>query len=150
MLFRSRLFTRNNHDWSGRFPWIVESVLKDRRRQFAIDSKAVILGIDGIADFNALHSRQRDEEVQLSAFDILALDGEDLRGLPLSMRKQNLAQLLARRPDGIFVAPFEQGEIGPDTVSRRLQHGTRGHGIEARGSSLSRWSLPSLDQSQEP
>jgi hypothetical protein len=35
------------------------------------------------------------------------------RGLPLSMRKTNLARLLARRPDGIFAAPFEQGEIGP-------------------------------------
>jgi bifunctional non-homologous end joining protein LigD len=52
--------------------------------------------------------------VQLYAFDILALDGDDLRRLPLSMRKTNLARLLARRPDGIFVAPFEQGEIGPD------------------------------------
>jgi bifunctional non-homologous end joining protein LigD len=30
------------------------------------------------------------------------------------MRKTNLARLLARRPDGIFVAPTEQGEIGPD------------------------------------
>jgi bifunctional non-homologous end joining protein LigD len=30
------------------------------------------------------------------------------------MRKTNLARLLDRRPDGIFVAPFEQGEIGPD------------------------------------
>jgi bifunctional non-homologous end joining protein LigD len=30
------------------------------------------------------------------------------------MRKTNLAQLLARRPDGIFAAPFEQGEIGPE------------------------------------
>jgi len=52
--------------------------------------------------------------VQLYAFDILALDGEDLRRLPLSMRKTNLARLLARRPDGIFIAPFEQGGIGPD------------------------------------
>jgi hypothetical protein len=33
---------------------------------------------------------------------------------PLSMRKTNLARLLARRPDGIFVASFEQAEIGPD------------------------------------
>jgi hypothetical protein len=40
------------------------------------------------------------------------MGGDDLRALPLSLRKQNLAQLLARRPDGIFVAPFEQGEIG--------------------------------------
>jgi ATP-dependent DNA ligase len=35
--------------------------------------------------------------VQLYAFDIMALDGDDLRGLPLSMRKTNLARLLARR-----------------------------------------------------
>jgi ATP-dependent DNA ligase len=55
-----------------------------------------------------------DEEVQLYTFDVLVLDREDLRGLPLSMRKTNLAQLLRGRPDGIFVAPFEQGEIGPD------------------------------------
>jgi ATP-dependent DNA ligase len=53
--------------------------------------------------------------VWLYAFDILTLDGEDLRTLPLSMRKPNLARLLSRRqPDGIFAAPFEQGEIGPD------------------------------------
>ena len=45
---------------------------------------------------------------------ILALDREDLRGLPLSTRKTNLAQLLRGRPDGIFVDPFEQGDIGPD------------------------------------
>jgi hypothetical protein len=36
------------------------------------------------------------------------------RQLPLSMRKVNLARLLARRTEGIFIAPFEQGEIGPD------------------------------------
>jgi bifunctional non-homologous end joining protein LigD len=53
-------------------------------------------------------------EVQLYVFDILALDGDDQRRLPLSMRKTNLARLLARQPEGIFVAPFEQGEIGPD------------------------------------
>jgi bifunctional non-homologous end joining protein LigD len=52
--------------------------------------------------------------VQLYAFDILALGGEDLRKLPLSLRKTNLARLLARRPEGIFVSEFEQGEIGPD------------------------------------
>ena len=54
-----------------------------------------------------------NDEVQLYAFDCLALDGEDLRALPLSMRKTNLARLLARRPDGIFVAPFEQARSAP-------------------------------------
>jgi bifunctional non-homologous end joining protein LigD len=61
-----------------------------------IDGEAV-LGVDGVADFNALHSRKHDYEVQLYAFDILALDSEDLRGLPLSMRESNLDRLLARR-----------------------------------------------------
>jgi ATP-dependent DNA ligase len=55
-----------------------------------------------------------NDEIQLYAFDILALDGDDLRKLPLHLRKTNLAHLLARRADGIHLAPFEQGEIGPD------------------------------------
>jgi ATP-dependent DNA ligase len=64
--------------------------------------------------------------VQFYVFDILALDGYDLRGLPLSMRKTNLARLLARRPDGIFVAPFELGEIGPDLFRAACQMGLEG------------------------
>jgi ATP-dependent DNA ligase len=83
-------------------------------------------GVDGIADFNALHARKHDHEVQLYAFDIMALDGEDLRGLPLSMRKTNLTRLLARRPDGVFVAPFEAGEIGPDLFRAACDMGLEG------------------------
>src|ERR1700740_1934498 len=123
---RVHLITRNGHDWSHRFPWIVESALKNRQKHFVIDGEAVVLGVDGVSDFNALHSRQHDEEVQLYAFDILALDGEDLRGLPLTLRKTNLARLLARRPDGIFVAPFEQGEIGPDLFRAACGMGLEG------------------------
>jgi hypothetical protein len=44
-------------------------------------------GVDGRSDFNGLHSRKHDDEVQFYAFDILVSDGEDLRKLPLSMRK---------------------------------------------------------------
>jgi bifunctional non-homologous end joining protein LigD len=47
-------------------------------------------------------------------YDILALKGDDLRELPLHLRTANLARLLARRADGIHLAPFDQGEIGPD------------------------------------
>jgi len=75
---------------------------------------------------DALHSRKRDEEVQLYAFDVSALDGEDLRRLPLSLRKTNLARLLVRRPDSIFVAPFEQGEIGPDLFQAACDMGLEG------------------------
>ena len=64
--------------------------------------------------------------MQLYAFDILALDGEDLRDLALSMRKTNLARLLRRHPDGIFLAPFEQGEIGPDLFLAACDMGLEG------------------------
>jgi bifunctional non-homologous end joining protein LigD len=51
---------------------------------------------------------------------------DDLRGLPLSMRKTNLARLLTGHPDGIFVAPFEQGEIGPDLFRAVCKMGLEG------------------------
>jgi bifunctional non-homologous end joining protein LigD len=102
----------------------------------------VVLGVDGVADFDALHSLKHDSEVQLYAFDILALDGDDLRRLPLTMRKTNLDRLLARQPDGMFVAPFEQGEIGPIySVSRATWVLS---GIEAPGSALSGWPVEAL------
>src|SRR5258708_10305337 len=123
---RVRLFTRNRPDWTGRYPLILEAALKNRQTSFVIDGEAVLLGVDGVPDCNGLHSRKHDEEVQLYAFDILALDGEDLRRLPLSLRKTNLARLLARRPDGIFVAPFEQGEIGPDLFRAACNMGLEG------------------------
>jgi bifunctional non-homologous end joining protein LigD len=123
---RVRLLTRNGHDWSGRFPWIVESALKNRQKQFVIDGEACVLGVEGIPDFNALHSSQHDEEVQLYAFDCLALDGDDIRNLPLTLRKTNLARLLARRPDGIFAAPYEAGEIGPDLFRKACEFGLEG------------------------
>jgi bifunctional non-homologous end joining protein LigD len=124
---RVRLFSRNGYDWTDRYPWIVEAALKNRIKQFVVDGEAVVLGVDGIPDFNALRSRKHDEEVQLYAFDIMALDGEDLRPLPLSLRKTNLARLLSRRrPDGIFIAPFEQGEIGPDLFRAACNMGLEG------------------------
>jgi ATP-dependent DNA ligase len=69
-----------------------------------------------------LHFRRSSGEVS----QILAVEREDLRGLPLSLRNINLARLLARRPDGIFVAPFEQGEIGPDLFRAACDMGLEG------------------------
>ncbi|WP_247447720.1 hypothetical protein [Bradyrhizobium sp. 197] len=64
---------------------MAEAALKERQKHFIIDGEAVILGIDGISDFNALHSRKH--EVQLYVFDVLAMGGDDLRQLPLHLRK---------------------------------------------------------------
>jgi bifunctional non-homologous end joining protein LigD len=123
---RVRLFTRNGHDWSDRFPLIAAAALRNRNSSFVIDGEAVLLGVDGRSDFNGLHSRKHDDEVQFYAFDILAEGGEDLRRLPLSMRKTNLARLLTRRVDGIHLAPFEQGEIGPDLFRHACLMGLEG------------------------
>ena len=123
---RVRLITRGGYDWTKRYPWIVEVALKNRYKQFVIDGEAVILGVDGISDFNALHSGKQNDEVQLYAFDLIAFDGDDLRSLPLSMRKAHLERLLARRPDGIFISPFEQGEIGPDLFRKACEFGLEG------------------------
>ena len=57
---------------------------------------------------------------------MLVSDGDDLRRLPLSMSKTNLARLLARRVDGIHLAPFEQGEIGPDLFRHACLMGLEG------------------------
>jgi bifunctional non-homologous end joining protein LigD len=96
---RVRLFSRNGNEWTRRYPWIVEAARKIRQQRFVLDGEAVVLGVDGIADFNALHSRQHDEGVQFCAFDILVEGGDDLRKLPLRVRKNSLQRLLRRRPE---------------------------------------------------
>jgi bifunctional non-homologous end joining protein LigD len=119
---RVRLITRGGYDWTKRYPWIVKAAQK----RFVIDGEAVILGVDGVSDFNALHSGKHNEEVQLCAFDLLAMDGDDLRDLPLAIRKANLARLLARRPEGIFLSDFEQHEIGPELFRKACEFGLEG------------------------
>jgi ATP-dependent DNA ligase len=61
---RVRLFTRNGYDWTGRYPWIVESARRNRTRHFVLDGEAVVLRVDGVADFDALHSGRCDDQVQ--------------------------------------------------------------------------------------
>ena len=59
-------------DLTDRYPWIVATarkIRKNRKKQFILDGEAVVLVVDGISDFNALHSRQHDEEVRLRPRD---------------------------------------------------------------------------------
>ena len=88
-----------------------------------LDGEAVVLGVDGVSDFDALHSRKHDDEVQFCAFDIMVEGDDDLRKLPLHLR---LERLLARRPEGVFVNPFERGEIGPHLFRAACQMGLEG------------------------
>lgn len=123
---RVRLFTRNGYDWSDRYPLIVEAALRIRTNSFVLDGEAVLLGVDGISDFDGLHSRQHNDAVRFYAFDLLVSDGDDIRKLPLSMRKMSLARLLARRVDGILLNDCEQGEIGPELFRHACLIGLEG------------------------
>ncbi|WP_166299016.1 MULTISPECIES: hypothetical protein [unclassified Bradyrhizobium] len=62
---------------------------------------------DGYSDFNALHSGKHNAAVEMIAFDILVLDGDDLRDLPLSMRKTNPAAAPCAPAEGIFLSDYE-------------------------------------------
>jgi ATP-dependent DNA ligase len=58
---RIELLQRDNY-CAGCYPWITEAARKFQQKPFVIDGEAVILGVDGISDFNSLHSAKHDEE----------------------------------------------------------------------------------------
>ena len=89
-----RLLTRNGHDWSPRYPLIVEAVDRLRVRSCLIDGEAVACDGNGLAVFEHLRRKPTGRHVLLYAFDLLELDGEDLRREPLEVRKETLASLL--------------------------------------------------------
>jgi bifunctional non-homologous end joining protein LigD len=99
-----RLFTRRGYDWSGRYPAIAVTATLLRARSFTLDGEAVVCGPDGVAIFDALHRRGTVSEAMLYAFDLLELDGDDLRRLPLADRKKRLARLLGGRRLGIVLS----------------------------------------------
>ena len=123
-----RLFTRNGHDWSDRFPLIVEAALRNRNSSFVIDGEAVLLGVDGRSPISTAYiPASTTTKSQFYAFDMLVSDGDDLRKLPLSMRKTNLAAAAgAARRRHLPQRPFEQGEIGPDLFRHACLMGLEG------------------------
>jgi bifunctional non-homologous end joining protein LigD len=106
---RVRLFTRRGFDWSRRYPWIVHSARRLPVTHFLIDGEAVICGDDGVADFERLHARADDATVFLYAFDLLAIDGTDIRRERLDDRRARLRKLLVQ-PDGIRFSEHLAGE----------------------------------------
>jgi bifunctional non-homologous end joining protein LigD len=99
-----RLFSRCGYDWNGRYPAIVATAMQLRATSFTLDGEAVVCGPDGIAIFDALHRQGTVSEAMLYAFDLLELDGGDLRALPLSDRKKRLARLMGKRRIGIVLS----------------------------------------------
>ena len=91
------LFTRNGHDWTEKFPHIVESLMEMNVRNAIFDGEAVVLDKDGKSNFQLLQnslSDKADQAIRLFLFDLLYLDGRDLRDKPLSERKKLLKDLI--------------------------------------------------------
>jgi ATP-dependent DNA ligase len=96
-----RLLTRNGHDWSPRYPLIVEAVNALKVWSCLIDDEAVACDDTGLAFFERLRQKPKGQHVFLYAFDLLELDGKDLRHEPIEVRKATLASLLRRCPAGV-------------------------------------------------
>jgi bifunctional non-homologous end joining protein LigD len=98
-----RLYTRNGYDFAGRFPQVVEAVSKLQVRSCFIDGEAIVVDERGLSAFDLLRSWRHDRAAVLCAFDLIELDGKDLRRVPIEQRKQVLADLLHREREGIVL-----------------------------------------------
>ena len=107
----ARLTTRNLLDWTERFPHIARAIARLPASAAVIDGEVVALGPDNRSDFGALQRWLGDDKgaggdgvnarparfrIVYQAFDLLHLDGSDLRGSALTERKEALRELLAR------------------------------------------------------
>jgi ATP-dependent DNA ligase len=110
---RVRLLTRNGHDWTHRFPLIREAMETLHVRSCLVDGEAIAFKADGVASFELLRGRRHDRQVTLCAFDLLELDGRDLRREPIEQRKDLLAQLVRKPLPGLVLnATFaEPGDV---------------------------------------
>ena len=101
-----RLLTRNGNDFAGRFPLAAAAVAALPTRSCLIDGEAIVTDQNGLAVFDLIRG-QRPTAAVLCAFDLLELDGEDLRREPIETRKSTLKSLLRGKHEGIaFNAHF--------------------------------------------
>ena len=93
---RVRVLTRNGHDWTDRYPSIVLAAGDLPCKSAILDGEAVVQGANGVSDFGALAfaMRWRPHTVILYAFDLMHLNGRDLRQEPLSERRSILQTLI--------------------------------------------------------
>jgi bifunctional non-homologous end joining protein LigD len=104
-----RLYTRNGADWTRRYPLIVHEARRIKT-PCVIDAEVICTDEDGRADFGKLHSRCFDHLAIACAFDLLRLDGDDLRRSPLAERKKALKRVLRRARDGIQFVEHVEGD----------------------------------------
>jgi DNA ligase D-like protein (predicted ligase) len=91
-----RVFSRNGHDWSDRYPGIVRAAASLPCKSAIVDGEAVVQDENGVSNFEALGSaiRRQPHSIILYAFDLLHLDGKDLRQETLSERRAVLKNVI--------------------------------------------------------
>jgi bifunctional non-homologous end joining protein LigD len=95
---QARVLTRNGHDWSDRYSYIVRAAVNLPCQSAIIDGEAIVQDGNDISDFDALRPamRWRPESIILYAFDLMHLNGRDLRQQALSERREILKALVGR------------------------------------------------------
>jgi bifunctional non-homologous end joining protein LigD len=94
-----RLFSRRAQDWTNEFEVVGEAARKLRAKAFVVDGEVCALDPRGVPSFQLLQNRRgHDTRLAYFVFDLLWVDGKDLRTLPLEDRRDRLARLLGKLP----------------------------------------------------
>jgi bifunctional non-homologous end joining protein LigD len=145
---RVTLWSRYGTNFTDRLPRIAEAVGKLPAENALIDGEAVVFRPDGRSDFGALRTKAGGAEALLVAFDLLGLDGEDLRQRPLEERRYRLARLIAGA-DAISFSEAIEAE-GATVFAHACKLGLEGIVSKRAGSRLPERGEPQLAQVQEP
>ena len=129
-----RLYSRPGNDLTARFPLIVEAVARLRSRSCIIDGEAVACDDDGMASFDLLRYRRRDDRVFLYAFDLVELNGDDLRRDPIERRKAHLVRLLAPTRPGLRLNDWLDEVDGATIFEHACKLGLEGIVSKRKGS----------------
>jgi bifunctional non-homologous end joining protein LigD len=120
-----KLYSRPGNDFSRRFPLIVEALARLRSRSCIIDGEAVACDDNGVASFDLIRHHRANDSVFLYAFDLIELNGDDLRRDPLEVRKATLASILAKARSGIRFNEHIEGD-GPTVFAHACKMGLEG------------------------
>ena len=126
---RVRVYSRGGHDWSKQLPAIAAAMQALAVKSAVLDGEGVICGRDGNSDFDAMRacfSRNGAPEAFLYAFDLLELDGRDLRDEPWARRRALLVQLLADADAGIRLNEHIEDIDGPVVFRQACVMGLEG------------------------
>jgi bifunctional non-homologous end joining protein LigD len=104
-----RLISRHGNDFTARFPLAAAAVASLPARSFLIDGEAIVTDAKGLAVFDLIRRQRHSGDAVLISFDLIELEGEDLRGSPIEYRKGKLAKLVRPHP-GIVVNEFFEGD----------------------------------------